>query len=135
MVIDTSALIAILEDESERSLYNRLIAGAATRRLSSANYVETSIVMEARRGRTAVHDLLVYIARAGIEIVEVTEEHAQIAVDAYRTYGKGRHTAGLNFGDVFSYALSVSVDEPLLFKGEGFALTDVVPAIQSDINL
>ena len=125
MVIDTSALIAVLENEPERGAFNQLIAGASKRRLSSASFVEASIVLETRRGRTAAHDLLVYIARAGIEIETVTADHARIAVDAYRTYGKGRHPAGLNFGDVFSFALSVATREPLLFKGDGFSLTDV----------
>ena len=128
MVIDASALIAILEDEPERGAFNRLIAGASVCRLSSVSYVETSIVLETRRGRAAVHDFLVYITRAGIEIEPAKSEHAQIAVDAYRTYGKGQHPAGLNFGDMFSYALSVATGEPLLFRGRDFSLTDVVPA-------
>ena len=128
MVIDTSALIAIFEDEPERSHFNELIAGTSVCRLSAASYVECSVVLETRRGRTALHDLLVYIARAGIEIEPVTADHAELAVDAYRTYGRGHHSAGLNFGDVFSYALSVATGEPLLFKGSDFALTDVVPA-------
>ena len=127
MVIDTSALIAIFEDEPERGRFNRLIAGASSRRISTVNFVETSVVLETRRGRTAAHDFLVYITRAGIDIEPVTIEQAQLAVEAYRKYGRGRHRAGLNFGDVFSYALSVATGEPLLFKGEDFSLTDVVP--------
>ena len=128
MVIDTSALIAIFEDEPERSVFNRLIAGASSRRISTVNFVETSVVLETRRGRTAAHDLLVFIARAGIYIEPVTAEQAQLAVEAYRSYGKGRHQAGLNFGDVFSYALSAATEEPLLFNGDDFSLTDVKPA-------
>ena len=129
MVIDTSALIAIFDDEPERPYFNELIAGTPVCRISAANYVECAIVLETRRGRTALHDLLVYMTRAGIEIDPVTADHAELAVDAYRTYGRGNHRAALNFGDAFSYALSIATGEPLLFKGSDFALTDVVPAI------
>lgn len=133
MVIDTSALIAILEDEPERALFNRLIARTSGHLISAANHVETSVVLETRRGRSAVHDFLVYLTRAGIEVEPVTPEHARIAVDAYRTYGKGRHPAGLNFGDVFAYALAMATGEPLLFKGDDFSLTDVAQAKIDDL--
>lgn len=125
MVVDTSAIIAILEDEPEREHFNRLIARAPTCRISSAAYVETSSVMEALRGSSSVHDLLVYLSRSEIVTEPVTVEHSRIAVDAYRTYGKGRHPAGLNFGDVFSYAPAVATGELLLFKGDDFSQTDI----------
>lgn len=133
MVIDSSALIAILEDEPERSTFNRLIAAVPACWISAANYVETSIVLEARRGRAALHDLLVYLTRASIEVAPVTPEQAELATEAYRRYGRGNHPAGLNFGDVFAYALSVSLGEPLLFKGDDFAQTDVLRATDASV--
>jgi len=128
MVIDTSALLAILEDEPERHAFNAALAGAPVRRLSAANYVEACIVIQARRGAAAVDHLTALIARAGIEIVAVDGEQAVAAADAYRRFGKGQHTAGLNYGDLFAYALARTTGEPLLFKGEDFARTDVLPA-------
>lgn len=128
MVIDTSAVIAILEDEPERPRFVQLIADAPARRMTAANYVEASIVVSARRGQSALHDLMLFIARAGIEIVPVTEHDARLAVDAYQRFGKGVAKARLNYGDVFAYALARRVDEPLLYKGQDFAQTDVVSA-------
>ncbi|SRR5712691_9055684 len=125
MVLDTSALVAILLDEPERQTFNRQIAADAVRLLSAATLVETTIVLTSRKGLRAQAELDLYLAKAGVEIVPVRAEHAAIACDAYRLYGKGRHPAGLNFGDVFAYALAKATGEPLLFKGQDFAQTDL----------
>ena len=128
MVIDTSALVAILLDEPERQAFNQQIAADAVRLVSAATLVETTIVLTSRKGPRAQTALDRYLATAGVEIVPVRAEHAAIACDAYRLYGKGRHPAGLNFGDVFAYALAKATGEPLLFKGQDFAQTDL-PAV------
>lgn len=125
MVVDTSALLAILQDEPERRAFNEAIESSDVRVMSVANFVETSIVIEARYGADGVRDLDLFIERAGIELVEVTVAHAQEARRALSRFGQGRHAAGLNFGDCFAYALAVERDEPLLFKGDDFARTDV----------
>ena len=128
MVVDTSALLAILQDEPERRAMNEALEAADSRSMSMATFVETSIVLEARFGATAVRDLDLFIERAGIELVDVDLEQGRAARRAFVRYGKGRHRAGLNFGDCFSYALAIVRNESLLFKGGDFALTDAVPA-------
>ena len=126
MVIDTSALIAILEDEPEASQFSEAIAQARLRLLSAVSLVETSIVIENRRGAAGKHALDVLLEKAEIEIMNVTAEQAEIARQAYRTYGKGQgHPAQLNFGDCFAYALAKILEQPLLFKGEDFNKTDI----------
>ena len=125
MVIDTSALIAILQDEPERRVFNEAIEAAERRVLSVASFVEASMIVEARYGPDGVRDLDLFIAKAGIELVAVDTDQAHVARTAFRLYGKRRHPAGLNFGDCFAYALARTLDEPLLFKGTDFSLTDV----------
>jgi len=125
MVIDTSALLAILQDEPERHAFNRAIEAAASRRLSAASWVETSIVIEARYGAEGLRDLDLFIDRAAIELVPVDIEQAKVARRAFSQFGKGRHPAGLNYGDCFSYALARQLGEPLLFKGEDLKKTDL----------
>lgn len=125
MVIDTSALLAILQNEPERRPFNKEIEAADSRLVSAATYVECSMIVESRYGAEGVRDLDHFIARAQITIVPVDAEQARIARDSFRRYGKGRHRAGLNFGDCFSYALTRVMDEPLLFKGTDFPYTDV----------
>lgn len=125
MVIDTSALLAILQDEPERRPFNEAIETASTRLVSAATYVECSMILESRFGAEGVRDLDHFIARAQITIAPVDAEQARIARDAFRKYGKGRHRAALNFGDCLSYALSRVLDQPLLFKGSDFPHTDV----------
>ena len=136
MVIDTSVLIAILQDEPERKQFNEAIDATETRALSVASFVEASMVLEARYGPDGVRDLDLFIAKAGIELVAVDADQAHVARTAFRLYGKGRHPAGLNFGDCFAYALARTLDEPLLFKGTDFSLTDVlvysIPSYESD---
>ncbi|SDX46701.1 type II toxin-antitoxin system VapC family toxin [Thiocapsa roseopersicina] len=125
MVIDPSALLAILQDEPERRAFNELIEAASQRRLSTASFVELSIVIEARRGAEGIRDLDLFLATAGTEFVAFDMAQARLAREGFRRFGKGRHPAGLNLGDCFSYALARALDEPLLFKGDDFPLTDV----------
>ena len=125
MVIDTSALVAILEDEPERRQFNECIEAEPTRLISAATVLEAGIVMEARRGEAAGLELDLLLKRARFEVVPVDAEQVETAREAFRRYGRGRHPAGLNFGDCFSYALAQVLGEPLLFKGEDFSRTDV----------
>ncbi len=125
MVLDTSALLAILQDEPERRAFNEAIEAADARRMSVATFVEVSIVLEARYGLEAVHDFDLFIERAAIDLVPVDLEQAGVARRAYGRYGKGRHRAGLNFGDCFAYALANVLGESLLYKGDDFAHTDL----------
>lgn len=125
MVIDTSAIVAILLDEPERARFNRLIEADDVRLISAVTRVEAAFVVEGRRrevGRVALANLLSQISA---EIVAVTPAQAELACEAFRRYGKGRHLAGLNFGDSFSYALAKSTGEKLLFKGTDFGSTDI----------
>ena len=131
MVVDTSALLAILQDEPERRAFNEAIEAADSRSVSVATFVETSIVLEARFGAGGVRDLDLFIERAGIELIDVDVEQARTARRAFARYGKGQHKAGLNFGDGFSYALASVRGESLLYKGADFARTDVVAARSS----
>ena len=125
MVIDTSALLAILQNEPERRTFNKAIEAADTRLISTASFVEVSIVIESRYGPDGIRDLDLFLSKAEIELVPVDSDQAFEARQAFRQYGKGRHTAGLNFGDCFSYALAKSLGEPLLFKSEDFSKTDL----------
>ena len=128
MVIDTSALLAILQDEPERRAFNEAIEAADSRRLSTATWVETSIIVESRYGAEGLRDLDLLISKASIDLVPVDVEQAHIARLAFSRFGKGRHPAGLNYGDCFSYALATALGEPLLYKGGDFALTDIAAA-------
>lgn len=130
MVIDTSALVAILLDEPERSTFTKAIEEAESRLLSAASLVEASMVIEARFGGEGVRQLDLLIEKAGIEIVAVDEEQARVARRAFSQFGKGRHPAGLNYGDCFAYALARVFGEFLLFKGEDFTHTDLMPYLQ-----
>ena len=125
MVIDTSAVLAILQNEPERRRFNEAIETADTRSMSTASFVESSMILESRYGADGVRDFDLFIAKAQITLAPVDTEQAQLARRAFRVYGKGHHPAGLNFGDCFSYALASALDEPLLFKGEDFSKTDI----------
>lgn len=125
MIIDTSAILAILSNEPERTLFIEVIAKASFRQMSTAGFVEASIVLEARHGYEGIRDFDFFLAKAEIELVPVDLEQAQIARRAFKIYGKGRHPAGLNFGDCFPYALAKSKNDFLLFKGNDFSKTDV----------
>lgn len=129
MVIDTSAVVAILRQESgAESLLSRLTA-AGSRRISAASLLETAIVLESKSGERGGEQLDLFLARAHIEVEPVTAEQVRVARKAWRRYGKGGgHPARLNFGDCFSYALAHSLGEELLYKGADFAHTDVAGA-------
>jgi ribonuclease VapC len=125
MVIDTSALIAILRDEPERRVFNEAIEAAESCAMSTASFLETSMIVESRYGPDGTRDLDLFISKARITLASVDADQAYVARDAFRRYGKGRHPAGLNFGDCFAYALAKMLGEPLLFKGNDFAATDI----------
>lgn len=128
MIIDTSALLAVLFDEPERDRFVRAIAGAKQPCISAGTVVEATIVAESRRGEAAGRELDLFLYRAGITVVAVSEEQALLARQAWRQYGKGRHPAGLNYGDLFSYALARAQGDALRFKGDNFARTDITAA-------
>jgi ribonuclease VapC len=128
MVIDTSAVLAILLNEPERRSFNERIEDDPTRLMSAASYFEAAIIIDNRVGRERGRDLKLFVIEAEIEIVPVSLEHAEIAREAYRQFGRGNHPAGLNFGDCFAYALAKAADEPLLFKGDDFGKTDLASA-------
>lgn len=129
MVIDISALLAILQDEPERRAFNEAIEAADSRFMSTATFVEVSIVIESRYGAEGLGDLDLFVDQAGIELVALDVDQAKVARRAFSRFGKGRHPAGLNYGDCFAYALAMVLGEPLLFKGEDFPQTDVKPLI------
>lgn len=126
MVLDTSALLAILFDEPERHAFNEAIEAAEIRRMSTATFVEISMVIESRFGTRGLRELDRFLEKAGIELSPLDVEQAHVALRAFSQFGKGRHRAGLNYGDCFSYALSTVLGEPLLYKGEDFGQTDVI---------
>ncbi|MHC1742922.1 MAG: type II toxin-antitoxin system VapC family toxin [Syntrophobacteraceae bacterium] len=128
MVIDTSALIAILLGEPEAEAFALAVARDPKRLISSFTALETGIVIEAKKGEAGARELDILLHHARIAIVPMTAEHSEIARIAWRRYGKGRHPAGLNIGDCCSYALAKSADEPLLFKGNDFSQTDIKSA-------
>ncbi len=127
MIIDTSALLAILLDEPERVAFSEAINAAEVRAISVVSFVEASMIVESRYGAEGVRDLDLLLAKAAISLEPVDAEQAHLARQAFRRFGKGRHPAGLNFGDCFSYALARANSEPLLFKGNDFAQCDVEP--------
>ena len=125
MIVDTSVIIAILRDESDAENLSAAVESAEVRRVSAGTYVEAAIVVDANRDPVLSRRLDSFLHQALISIEPVTVEQARIAREAYRDYGKGRHRAGLNFGDCFAYALAKEKGEPLLFKGNDFGKTDV----------
>lgn len=129
MVLDSSAIISLLRQEPGSDELLDVIETARVRRVSAATLVEAAIVMQARFGDAGERELDVILHRLGVDVVPVTEEHADIARSAFRRFGKGRHPAALNYGDCFPYALAVSLGEPLLFTGDDFSKTDVVSAV------
>lgn len=125
MVIDTSAIVAILFDEPERRKLTEAVEADPKRLLSASNLLECALVVEARHGDAGGRELDLLLHRAAIETVSVTAEHAELARRAWRRYGRGKHPAGLNFGDCFAYALAASAAEPLLYLGDDFSRTDI----------
>ena len=131
MVIDTSALAAIFFHEPERDAFRNAIVAASSRLISAATVLEAGMVIEGRRGGGAGREFDLFVVRTQLQIVPIDAEFADLARSAWRKYGKGRHPAGLNFGDCFSYALAKSCGEALLAKGGDFDRTDILihPAV------
>lgn len=125
MVIDTSALVAIFLGEPERESFMSRIRLDGARLVSAANVLEAAIVLESSRGEVAGREFDLFLHRLNVEIVAVDATQAEVARSGWRKYGKGRHPAGLNFGDCFAYALAKTSGEPLLAKGNDFPKTDV----------
>ena len=125
MIVDTSAIIAILRDEPEAKAFAEAIAGAARRRVSAATYLEAAAVIDSSADPVASRRFDDLFQEAEFVIESVTAEQARVARDAYRDFGKGRHRAGLNFGDCFVYALARVLGEPVLAKGNDFRHTDL----------
>ena len=130
MIVDSSALLAILNREPDAARYEAAILTTAPCRMSVANVVEASIVVESRGGADAGHELDAFLEHAGIEPMAVSVEHLAAARRTWRRFGRGNHPAALNFGDCFAYALAEATGEPLLFKGEDFARTDITAALR-----
>jgi len=125
MVVDTSAILAIIFEESDADLFLGKLARARLRQISVVSYVEASMLVISRRGTGAEDELNLMLSESEIAITPVDLDQAKLASAAFRRYGKGRHRAGLNFGDCFSYALAKDCAEQLLFKGNDFAKTDI----------
>jgi ribonuclease VapC len=130
VIVDTSAIIAILNGEPDAELLERAIGRAGRRRLSAASYLEAAIVVDGKRVAAASRKFDDFVATSGMEIEPVTAAQAEVARQAYRDFGKGSgHPAQLNFGDCFAYALAVTTREPLLYKGNDFGHTGIRPAL------
>lgn len=125
MIIDSSAIIAILQSETECEALIRAMVRDSVRIMSAGNLLETGMLIQARYGYEGTRDLDLLIAKLGIEAIDFTPEQARLARKAFIDYGKGRHPAGLNFGDCIAYATARDTGEKLLFKGEDFAKTDI----------
>jgi ribonuclease VapC len=129
MIVDSSAVIAILRRESDAAIYSKAIEQAGRKLMAAPTFLEASIVIIGRKGTAASAGLDSFLFRSGIEIISFTAAVAGVAVDAFIRYGKGRHPAGLNFGDCISYAMAKTELMPLLFKGDDFRLTDIEAAL------
>ena len=125
MVIDSSALVAIVFDEPEAAQFRKAVSRAGIRIIPVASVLEATMVVEGRRGDQKGKELDRALLEGDIKVIPVTIEQLGVARNAFRQYGKGRHKAGLNFGDCFSYALAKVSGETLLYKGNDFALTDL----------
>jgi ribonuclease VapC len=132
MVVDTSALVAVLLREPEADQFARSLVDAPVRLISALTRVELSFVIESRNRDAGRVDLERLLSDVRIEIAAVTPQQAEIAIEAFRRFGKGRHRAALNIGDCFSYALAKAMDQPLLFTGNDFIYTDIRPALSSE---
>jgi ribonuclease VapC len=129
VIVDTSALLAVLFGERDAENYARAISEAEICRISAATFVEVSVVVESQTGDAGSRQWDSFFRTAGISIEPVTDEQAHAARQAWSDFGKGRHPAGLNFGDCFSYALAKVSGEPLLFKGQDFRKTGIPAAL------
>jgi ribonuclease VapC len=129
MIVDTSAILAIVFGEPEADTFARMIRGADGCAMSAVSFVEAYMNVAGRGGRSAGDDLEAMLERLRVTIAPFDPEQARIAADAFLAYGKGRHPAALNFGDCCAYALAKATGRPLLFKGEDFAQTDIPSAL------
>jgi ribonuclease VapC len=129
MVLDTSAIIAILRDEPDAAIYRAAIEGAETLRIGAPTLIECEIVARQALGDDGSTDLDNFLMALDVHIEPFGRREADYARHAYRRFGKGRHPAGLNFGDCLTYATAVAQNEPLLFKGDDFPHTDITNAI------
>ena len=129
MIVDSSAILAILFAEPDAAVFAKAMSEADACKISAATFVEVAVVVEAQTKDRGSRQLDTFLRRAGFAIEPVTEEKAHLARQAYADFGKGRHPAGLNFGDCFSYALARASGEALLFKGGDFSKTDIVSAL------
>jgi ribonuclease VapC len=129
MVVDTSAIVAVLRYESDAQRFSQALADAPQAWMSAVTRVELSLVIEGRNREAGRADLEDFLRRSQIGIIPVSLQQAEIAIEAFRQFGKGRHRAALNIGDCFSYALAKATDLPLLFKGNDFIHTDIRPAL------
>ncbi len=130
MILDTSAMVAILYREPEAAEFVRLIHDSEICRMSVATYVELAMVIEHQLGPEGMRQAEAFFRRAGVTIEPVTLDHGELARQGFLDFGKGRHKAGLNYGDCFAYALAKATGEPLLFKGDDFRQTDIKAAGQ-----
>jgi ribonuclease VapC len=128
VIVDTSALIAVLRGEDDADRYIQALAATTDVRMSAAAWLEAAVVVDANRDPVLSGRFDDLLTAAGVTVEPVTADHARLARQAYRDFGKGHHPAGLNFCDCFSYALARATGQPLLYKGEDFALTDVAAA-------
>lgn len=129
MIVDSSALLAILSRETDATRYEEAILTAATCSMSVANVPDASIVVESKGGARAGHELNAFLDAAGIRTASANSEHLEAARQAWKRFGRGRHPAALKFGDCFSYALARVTDEPLLYKGNGLAQAGILSAM------
>jgi ribonuclease VapC len=129
VILDSSAIIAVLLQESDAKYFSERLQAATARRISAANYFEAAIVIDSKRNAIASRAFDAFLIDGDVEICPVDERQARIARESYRDFGKGSgHPAQLNFGDCFAYALAKAMNEPLLFKGTDFSHTDVTAA-------
>jgi ribonuclease VapC len=129
MILDSSAILAVLFAETDAAVFAKAISEAESCKISAATFVEVAAVVETQTKGRGNRQLDSFLRRAAVGIEPVTEEQAHIAREAYSDFGKGRHPAGLNFGDCFSYALAKVTGEKLLFKGNDFSKTDIFAAV------
>ena len=129
MVVDTSAVVAIFLLEPEAEQFAHAILEAPRTAISAASLLEAGIILDARTGHEDSSELDEFIVNVGLEVEPVTVDQVRVARRAYRTYGRGNHPAGLNFGDCFAYALAKTTGLALLFKGDDFSQTDITPAL------
>jgi ribonuclease VapC len=131
VIVDTSAIVAILRREPDADRYMDALGGAAAPRMSAGTYLETAIVVDANRDPVLSGRLDDLLSAVSMSVEPVSRQHADLAREAYRNFGKGSgHAAGLNFGDCFTYALARATGEPLLFKGDDFSHTNVASALE-----